>query len=182
MNALKFIADAKGTTNVIADADGGKLDAAFKDGKIGYVFNGPWATGDYSSALGADKLGIADPISLPNGGKFAPFLGTKNIFLSANTTSDAPLAFLWFMAQADTQLMMTEVGHIPSNPAVKVDDAILAGFLKQTASASYFPNEPEMGAVWTPAGDMVIKVVEGKSAPADAVAEACTTIDAANKK
>ena len=94
----------------------------------------------------------------------------------------ASLAFLWFMAQADTQKMLTEVGHIPSNPAVAVDDPILAGFLKQTASASYFPNEPEMGAVWTPAGDMIVKVIEGKSTPADAVAEACSLIDAANGK
>ncbi len=43
VDALTFIADAKGTANVIADKDGGKLDAAFKDGKVGYIFNGPWA-------------------------------------------------------------------------------------------------------------------------------------------
>ena len=48
--------------------------------------------------------------------------------------------------------MLTKVGHIPSNPNVKVDDPFIAAFLKQTASASYFPNEPEMGAVWTPGG------------------------------
>ena len=64
MNALTFIQNAKGTPNVIADADGGKLDAAFKDGKVGFVFNGPWATGDYVKALGADKLGIAEPIAV----------------------------------------------------------------------------------------------------------------------
>ena len=61
---LTFIKNAKGTPNVIADTDGGKLDAAFKDGKVGYIFNGPWATGDYVKALGADKLGIADPIAV----------------------------------------------------------------------------------------------------------------------
>jgi len=65
---------------------------------------------------------------------------------------------------------------------VKVEDPFIAAFLKQTASASYFPNEPEMGAVWTPAADMITKVIEGKSTPADAVAEACATINAANKK
>ena len=154
--------------------DGGKLDAAFKDGKVGYVFNGPWATGDYVKALGAENLGIADPITLPNG-KFAPFLGTKNIFLSSNAqNADAAQAFMWFMAQPETQKMMTEVGHIPSNPAVKTDDPFIAGFLKQTGSASYFPNEPEMGAVWGPAGDMITKVIEGKSEPQAAVEEACT--------
>ena len=103
VDALTFIKNAKGTPNVIADADGGKLDAAFKDGKVGFIFNGPWATGDYVKALGADKLGIADPITVATG-KFAPFLGTKNIFLSANSTErGAAQAFLWFMAQPETQ-------------------------------------------------------------------------------
>ncbi len=181
VNGLTLIANAKGTANVIADADGGKLDAAFKDGQVGFVFNGPWATGDYVKALGADKLGIVDPITVGTG-KFAPFLGTKNVFLSANSQNEAAQAFLWFMAQPETQAMLTKVGHIPSNPNVKVDDPFIAAFLKQTASASYFPNEPEMGAVWTPAADMITKVIEGKSTPADAVAEACATINAANKK
>ena len=181
VNGLTLIQNAKGTPNVIADADGGKLDAAFKDGKVGFVFNGPWATGDYVKALGADKLGIVDPIAV-GAGMFAPFLGTKNIFLSANSQNEAAQAFLKFMAQPETQAMLTKVGHIPSNPNVKVDDPFIAAFLKQTASASYFPNEPEMGAVWTPAADMITKVIEGKSTPADAVKEACATIDAANKK
>jgi maltose-binding protein MalE len=181
VDALTFIKNAKGTPNVIADADGGKLDAAFKDGKVGLIFNGPWATGDYVKALGADKLGIAEPIAVGTG-KFAPFLGTKNFFLSANSQNEAAQAFLWFMAQPETQAMLTKVGHIPSNPNVKVDDPFIASFLKQTASASYFPNEPEMGAVWTPAADMITKVIEGKATPADAVKEACATINAANKK
>jgi maltose-binding protein MalE len=181
VNGLTLIKNLKGTANVIMDSDGGKLDAAFKDGKVGYIFNGPWGTGDYVKALGADKVGIVDPIAV-GAGTFAPFLGTKNVFLSANSKSEAAQAFLWFMAQPDTQAMLTKVGHIPSNPNVKVDDPIIAAFLKQTASASYFPNEPEMGAVWTPAADMITKVIEGKSTPADAVKEACATIDAANKK
>ena len=126
-------------------SDGGKLDAAFKDGKVGYVFNGPWATGDYVKALGAENLGIADPITLPNG-KFAPFLGTKNIFLSSSAqNADAAQAFMWFMAQPETQQMMTEVGHIPSNPNVKMDDPFIAGFLKQTGSASLLPERARDG-------------------------------------
>ncbi len=181
VDALTFIKNAKDTPNVIADADGGKLDAAFKDGNVGLVFNGPWATGDYVKALGADKLGIAEPIAMGTG-KFAPFLGTKNIFLSANSKGGPALDFMKFMAEPTTQAMLTKVGHIPSNPSVKVDDPFIAAFLKQTTSASYFPNEPEMGAVWTPGADMITKVIEGKSTPADAVQEACATINAANKK
>jgi arabinogalactan oligomer/maltooligosaccharide transport system substrate-binding protein len=181
VNGLTFIKNAKGTPNVIMDSDGSKLDAAFKDGKVGFVFNGPWATDDYVEALGADKLGIVDPIAV-GAGKFAPFLGTESLFLSANSQSEAAQAFLRFMARPETQAMLTVAGHIPSNPNAEVHDPFIAAFLKQTASASYLPNEPEMGAVWTPAADMITKVIEGRLAPADAVKEACAAIDKANGK
>jgi maltose-binding protein MalE len=181
VDGLTFIKNAKGTANVIADADAGKLDAAFEYGKVGFIFNGPWATGEYVKALGADKLGIVEPITV-GAGKFAPFLGTKNVFLSANSKGSPALDFLKFMSQPETQAMLAEVGHIPSNPNVEVDDPLIAAFLKQMASASYFPNEPEMGAVWAPGADMITKVIEDQLAPADAVKEACAAIDKANGK
>lgn len=183
---LAFMAKAKASEGVLGDADGGKLDAAFKDKQVGMIFNGPWATGDYTRALGADKLGIAAPISTPNGGKFSPFLGTKNIFLSSNSTGDEQLAaieFMRVMVSEEIQAKETVVaGHIPANGSVKVSDAIVAGIVTQTQTASYFPNEPEMGAVWGPAGDMITKVIESKSTPAEAVTEATGLINAANQK
>jgi len=57
---------------VIADSDGSKLDAAFKDGKVGMIFNGPWGTGDYVKGAGRGQAGIVDPIAV-GAGQFAPF-------------------------------------------------------------------------------------------------------------
>ncbi|NLG27211.1 MAG: extracellular solute-binding protein [Chloroflexi bacterium] len=183
---LAFMAKAKASTGVLADADGGKLDAAFKDKQVGMIFNGPWATGDYSKALGADKLGIVAPISTPNGGKFSPFLGTKNLFLSANSEGDAQLAAIEFMRVMVSEEIQgketVSAGHIPANGSVKVSDTIVAGIVTQTQTASYFPNEPEMGSVWGPAGDMITKVIEGKMEPAAAATEATTLINSANQK
>ncbi len=184
---LEFMAKAKASPNVLADSDGGKLDAAFKDKKVGMIFNGPWATGDYTKALGADKLGVAPPIKITKTGKtFAPFLGTKNLFLSANSKGDAQKAALAFMKVMVSEEIQSnwaiKAGHIPANKNVKASDPIVAGIIEQTKSASYFPNEPEMGAVWGPAGDMITKVIEGKMKPADAAKEAAALINAANKK
>jgi maltose-binding protein MalE len=95
---LEFMAKAKASKGVVADSDGGKLDAAFKDKKVGMIFNGPWATGDYEGVLGGDKLGVAAPLKISKSGKtFAPFLGTKNLFLSANAKGDAQIAAVAFM-------------------------------------------------------------------------------------
>ena len=181
---LDWMKKAKGTPNVIADTDGGKLDAAFKDGRVAMIFNGPWAAGDYTKALG-DKVAVADPIALAGSGKFAPFLGTKNVFLSANSKGDAQgtaLGFMNFLSQPAQQESFAKIGHIPSNPNAKADSKIIQGFLKQTQNSSYFPNEPEMGAVWTPMGDAITKVLEGKADSATALKDACAGINTANKK
>ena len=149
------------------------------------IFNGPWATADYARALGRDKLALAPPIRVGDSGTtFAPFLGTKNLFLSANAQNqEAALAFARYLVSPDVQATLAATaGHIPSNASTPITDPIVAGFLVQTQSATYFPNEPEMGAVWTPAGDMITKVVEGKAEPAEAVNEATATINRANKK
>ncbi len=184
---LAYLKQVATTDKVVGSSDGAKLDAAFKDKQVGMVFNGPWATGDYSGALGADKLGVAAPLKITKTGKtFAPFLGTKNLFLSANSKGDAQaaaIAFMKVMVSAEIQSNQAiAAGHIPSNKSVKASDPIVAAIIVQTQSASYFPNEPEMGSVWGPAGDMITKVIEGKSEPADAAKEATTLINAANKK
>ena len=181
--ALDWLKKAKGTTNVIADTDGGKLSAAFKDGRVGIIYDGPWAAGDYAKALG-DKVAVGPAITLPNG-KFAPFLGTKNVFLSTNSKSDAQgtaLGFMNFLSQPAQQEAFAKIGHIPSNPNAKADSKVTQGFLQQMQSTSYFPNEPEMGAVWTPAGDAITRVLEGKADGATALKDACAAINAANKK
>lgn len=184
--ALDWLKTAKAAKGVMTDSDGAKLDAAFKDGQVAMVFNGPWATGDYEKALGQGKVAVAPPITMkPNGSTFAPFLGTKNFFLSANSKGDAQTAavnFLNFLSQPDTQAIFASVGHIPSNPKTQAADPVIGQFVTQTQSSTYFPNEPEMGAVWTPAGDMITKVLEGKASAADAAKAACATINQANKK
>ena len=142
---LTFIQNAKGTANVIADADGGKLDAAFKDGKVGFIFNGPWATGDYVKALGADKLGHRRPHHPARAASSPPSWAPRTSSSAPTARTEAAQAFLWFMAQPDTQAMLTKVGHIPSNPNVQMDDPFIAGFLKQTAIGELLPERARDG-------------------------------------
>ncbi|MEJ2262960.1 MAG: extracellular solute-binding protein [Anaerolineales bacterium] len=187
IEALNFLKTANGTQGVTASSNTADLDAAFTGGTAGLIFEGPWGTGTFVEALGADKLAIAPPLVMqPNGKPFAPFLGTKNFYLNANSTGDAKdaaIKFMNYITQPESQLLFaTKAGHIPANPNVQLTDPILDGFLKQTLSSSYFPNEPEMGAVWTPAGDMITKVIDGSETPEAAVTEATDLINKANNK
>ena len=81
---------------------------------------------------------------LPSGKPFAPFHGTKNIFLSANSKGDArnaAIKFLNYFSLPDTQALFAKVGHIPTNPNVQITDPIIQGFIKQSQVSTYFPNE-----------------------------------------
>jgi maltose-binding protein MalE len=186
VQALEFVRQLRDTPNVIANSNTANLNAAFKDGSVGLIFEGPWASGDFAEALGEDNVAVAPPLRMaPGDDTFAPFLGTKNFFLSANPQGAqraAALRFLNFITQPATQEIFAGVGHIPSNADVQVDSRIIEGFIAQTQSAHRMPNEPEMGAVWTPAGDMITKVLDAGVAPADAVRDACQQINQANNR
>ncbi len=182
-NGLAFLAQAKATPNVLVTADQSEIDAAFKAGKIGLAFGPASAATDYAQALGADKLAVTAPLTLQYGsgaGKFAPFLETMAIYLSANSKGGPALDFLKHMAQPQTQAIFAKLGHIPSNPTVQAADPLSAAILVQAQSSSALPNEAEMAAVWAAADAMIAESLAGKAKPADAAAAACVTIDTAN--
>jgi len=104
---------------VKSDTNGSNLDALFKGGEVGLIFNGEWATGDYEAALGAENVGIVAPITMAPSGKPSPVLAMKNIFLSANSKGDslnAALAFLKYMSTTEAQSVFAGVGHISHEP------------------------------------------------------------------
>ncbi len=182
-DGLAFLAQAKAAPNVLVADDQSEIDAAFKAGKIGLAFGPASAAQDYTQALGADKLAVAAPLALKYGsgaGKFAPFLETTAIYLSANSKGGPALDFLKHMAQPQTQAIFAKLGHIPSNPTVKAVDPLSAAILAQAQSVSYLSNEAEMAAVWAAADAMIAESLDGGAKPADAVATACATIDTAN--
>ena len=186
-DALKWLLQASTAPGVHIDTNGSNLSALFKAGTVAMIFDGEWSSGDYETALGASNLGIADPITMsPSGKPFAPFGGVKDVYLSANSKGDArnaAIKFLAFFAQPDTQALFAQkAGYIPTNASAQVTDPITLGFIKQSQSTTYFPNEPEMGAVWTPAGDMITKVLTAGADPTAVIASAVTTINTANNK
>ena len=182
-DGLAFLAQARAIPNVLMAEDPSEIDAAFKAGKIGLAFGPASAATDYAQALGADKLAVAAPLALKydnSAGKFAPFLETTAIYLSANSKGGPALDFLKHMAQPQTQAIFAKLGHIPSNPTVKAADPLGAAILAQAQSLSYMSNEAEMAAVWAAADAMIAESLTGKAKPADAAAVACATIDTAN--
>jgi arabinogalactan oligomer/maltooligosaccharide transport system substrate-binding protein len=182
---LQYLVDNEGAAGVESSDDGGLLDTLFKEEQVGIIFNGPWALGDYVNALGEDVVGVAPlpKAEFPAG----PFLGVKHIMFNANSDEahmNAAYEFVKYMTNAENSAkLMDEAGHLPANLNVEIPaDSVIGGFIEQAKTATPFPNVSEMGAVWTPGGDMIKKAIAGEATPEEAVTEATQLINVANDK
>jgi len=178
---LNFYKKAAGTPGVFvksgADSD---IDTFFKTGQAAMVINGPWALGDYQKALGKDKVKVAVAPSTPSGGKFAPFVGGDVYYVNdASKNKDAALALIGYMMSTPVQQnFVNNAGQISTNTKVDLTtNPALQGFVDQSKQGTPFPNFSAMSQVWTPGGDMITSVLDGK---ADAATAAKTANDAIN--
>ncbi len=181
---LSWMKDLTSQPGVYYQNDDGAISSLFKEGKAGMVINGPWALADYQGALGADKVAVAVLPAISENGDAAamPFLGVKHIMINSNDSDEqAALAakFAEFFTGAEVgKILADSAGHLPANTGVDVsDNAIASAFVAQAANSTPMPTIPEMGQVWTPAEDMIGKVLDGSSTPEEAAAEAAKQID-----
>ena len=183
-DALQFMADLK-AAGASFETDGGKADTLFRQGQVDMIINGPWMLGDYKKDLG-DKLGVAPMPAGPEGAA-TPLAGVDYWYVNPNITPEqqklAVGVALYLFGPKGAQIYTDVAGspmvahrrEAPTDPLVKAfADAAAAGFPR--------PQSKEFGNWWGPFGDAVTKVMEGKSAPADAVKEACAAMNKANGK
>lgn len=166
--------------------DDNAISSLFKEGKAAAVFNGPWALGDYTTALGADNVGVAPLplISEANGASPAPFIGVKNLMMNSNIDGDqAKLAatfMTWFTSPASESFLVEKAGHLPAHTGVDVSgNAIAQAFIAQAETGTPLPTVPQMGQVWEPVGNMITSVLSGDATSADAAKKAQEQIDQA---
>jgi arabinogalactan oligomer / maltooligosaccharide transport system substrate-binding protein len=185
LNWIKSFGDGS-KPGLFQQNDDAAISSLFKEGKAGMVINGPWALGDYAGALGEDKVAVAPLPVISEKGDAAPkpFLGVKHIMMNANTEGDqATLAFefmKFFTGPESAGPLAEGAGHLPANTSVDVSgNPIAQAFVKQAENATPLPTIPEMGQVWTPAGDMITQAISGDKAPEEAAAEAQDKINSA---
>src|SRR5438093_1589849 len=73
-------------------------------------------------------------------------------------------------------------GDVPVRTDVTVSDPLVKAFSDASATGFARPQTVEFGNYWTPFGDAVTKIIEGKSTPQAGIAEACAAMNKANKK
>ncbi|MET9621463.1 extracellular solute-binding protein [Streptomyces sp. NPDC006464] len=175
VKAMKTVKDLVDSKAAITDATNGwdNMQAAFKDGKVAMMINGPWAVSDtFAGKEFADKanLGIA-PVPAGSAGQGAPQGGHNLAVYAGSKNLDASYAFTEYMTSAETQAKIaTELSLLPTRESVygnsKVAGNDMIGFFKPVVDkAVERPWIPETGSLFAPLVTEYTKVLTGQTSP-----------------
>jgi arabinogalactan oligomer/maltooligosaccharide transport system substrate-binding protein len=175
VNAMDWLVSVK--PYLLQDADDNACRTAFKEGKVGAQWGGPWLLSDFDGA--GVNYGIA-----PMG---KPFVGIKTVMLTKNAVdrgnTDLALDIMKYYTSAEVQKKLALINKtIPAQTAALQDPEVqalpaIAGFGAALNLGVPMANTPFAGAQWGPVGDAVGAVWNGSQTPADAVAAAQKAIE-----
>ena len=181
-DALQFMADLK-AAGANFETDGGKADTLFRQGQVDMIVNGPWVLGDYKKDLG-DKLGVV-PMPGGPGGSATPLSGIDGWYINPNVSPEQQKLAVEVGTYIFTKGAKT-YSDVAGDPmvakGVTAADPLVTAFAEAGAAGFPRPQSVEFGNWWGPFGDAVTKVMEGQSAPAAAVKEACAAMNKASGK
>ena len=173
------------TQGNFVDLDYGMLLDRFKKGEYPFFVDGPWAAAELVEVMG-ENLAVA-PLPAGPAGPAQPWLSADGLFVNPAVGAEQQARALLladYVTNADSGRHWAEIGRrLPANRDTETgDDPILKGFLRQAATASAMPTNPEMEEVWGYGGDMLVKVLSADMDPVAAVAETTALVNDANRK
>ncbi len=148
------------------------MQAAFKDGKVAMIINGPWAASDIfggKSFTDQANLGIA-PVPAGSTGTAGAPVGGHNLVVYAGTKAAAASElFVQFMTSTQSQATVAEKNAtLPTRTsaytaAVKANP-VIASFQKAMATARPRLALPQASDLFTPLSQDYIKILQGEPA------------------
>ncbi|MEU9852809.1 extracellular solute-binding protein [Streptomyces sp. NPDC047974] len=175
VSAFKTVKDLVDSKAAITDATNGwdNMQAAFKDGKVAMMINGPWAVADtYAGKEFADKanLGIA-PVPAGSAGQGAPQGGHNLAVYAGSKNLDASYAFAEYMTSAESQAKVAkELSLLPTRQSSYLEkdvaqNEMIAFFKPVVEKAVERPWIPEGGSLFEPVKVEYTKVLTGQTTP-----------------
>lgn len=175
VKAMKVVKDLVDSKTAITDATNGwdNMQAAFKDGKVAMMINGPWAVADtYTGKEFADKanLGIA-PVPAGSAGQGAPQGGHNLAVYAGSKNLEASYAFTEYMTSAESQAKVAqELSLLPTRNSVYSQPGVasneIVGFFRPVVDkAVERPWIPETGSLFAPLVTEYTKVLTGQTTP-----------------
>lgn len=177
-HALEIARDLYKTHKILPQGtvSGFVITAMFNDGKVPFVFQGPWFMGEIDKSV---QWAVAMLPELEPGKPMRPFLGSEAVMLSKKSTNVAAAQRIMdYLTSDESALVRISVGkQMVAN--VKTyemprwsDDPVVKVFRGQADMAEPMPAAAEMAAIWTPYNTALQKVIYGDATPEAALAEA----------
>ncbi len=176
VKALTFFRDLVRTYKLFPpDVNYTTAQSLFQKGQLAMFIDGNWDVGANRKALGKN-FAVAPLPTLPGGGSPHQFSTVQVAFV--NSTSNNKDVSFQLIKDIIPQFQLLDLQTAGRIPVVKsaldsttlTKDPVLSGYAKAALAAEPLPNVPEMNAVWTPGGNAISLVINGKSQPADAAA------------
>ncbi|MEU8623081.1 extracellular solute-binding protein [Streptomyces sp. NPDC048623] len=175
VKAFKTVKDLVDSKAAITDATNGwdNMQAAFKDGKVAMMINGPWAVADtYTGKEFADKanLGIA-PVPAGSAGQGSPQGGHGLAVYAGSKNLAASYAFVDYMTSVEAQaLAAKELSLLPTRTSAYAKTEVatnpMIAFFKPVVETSHErPWIPEGGSLFAPLVTEYTKVLTNQATP-----------------
>ncbi len=177
---LSWLNKAQHAPGVILNVDDDSLVELFKSGQVAYYIAGPEKQALMMSDVDAEIPFEYGVVPLPNGpnGAAGPLLPAETILLYAFTSAEqtrianALAAFL--VNQQQSIRFMRELGQVPANPSIRVDQRIypiVHGFSEQAKTAVVIPNEIASDPLVRAGDRAYVSVLSGARSPEEAVCQ-----------
>lgn len=180
LDQVKSLVDSEVISNGLSSIT---VSALFNEGKVPFVFNGPWFRGEIDAEV---RYGTAPLPTLGNGASMKPFLGSEAVFISAKSpwkehafqvaaylTSDASASVRAIRGkQTIANTAVYELPEVKKDPSFGV-------FRAQSTQAKLMPSSPTMQKVWAHYDTAIQKVMSGTASSNEALksAQALVTRD-----
>ncbi len=176
--AYKWLADMKAAGMHFYQGNG-DAKADLLAGKIAGYIDGPWVSGDLTTALGSKLSVVAGPTG--PGGDWAPLTAPDGYYINSASPNAALAAqFALQMLLPANEQLLANVGHLPANTTIQPTDAIAQAFAALMPKGFARPTLKQLDNYWGNFQNALNAVIDKGTDPTKAVADACAAMNKAN--
>jgi arabinogalactan oligomer/maltooligosaccharide transport system substrate-binding protein len=181
---LKFIQDLVTVHKLVPPATNTDImEGKFAAGQAGMIIDGPWAVANFKSK--GVNFGVAALPSFSKTKPMRPFVGVQGFLVNSKSQHTKEAWDLVKYLSQNAQLpLFKAAGRVPvlnslANKAIVKRSPVTQAVINSSNVGQAMPNIPAMAVVWQPMANALSALVNGKTTPAAAAADAQKAIQTA---